>query len=227
LADSIRTGKNLAELTGFDSIFDLMERSPKVAQAFNAAMDAMNRHAIPALLQAYDFSGFGQMIDVGGGHGELMCAILKAYPSMCGTIYDLPCCATAARQKLIEAAVGERGEFVAGSFLDSVPCGADGLVLKSIIHNWDDSRSLSILRNCHTALPSRGKLVLIERLMPDMLENNGEHRAVAFSDLNMLRGLGGRERTKQEYTELLHASDFNLVNVHAAGRFHVIEAMLV
>jgi hypothetical protein len=227
LLDSIRTGKNLAELTGFDSIFDLMERSPKVAQAFNAAMDAINRHAIPTLLRAYDFSGFMQLIDVGGGHGELMCVILKAYPSMRGIIYDLPGCAAAARQKLIEAGVRERGEFVAGTFLESVPCGADGLLLKSIIHNWDDQRSLTILRNCRTALTSRGKLVLIERLMPEIPEDNAEHRAAALSDLNMLRGLGGRERTKKQFAQLLQASGFNIANVHSAGRFNVIEATVV
>jgi hypothetical protein len=171
LLDSIRTGKNLAELTGFDSIFDLMERSPKVAQAFNAAMDAINRHATPALLQAYDFSGFAQMIDVGGGNGELMCAILKAHPSMRGTIYDLPCCATAARQKLIEAGVGERGEFVAGSFLDSVPSGADGLVLKSII-TGPLMRGPAACKNADAAHGDRSALSLHAKIGELTLEND-------------------------------------------------------
>src|SRR5258706_7726078 len=92
LLDSVRTGKNVAELAGFDSIFELMERTPKVADAFNAAMESYTRQAIPAVLAAYDFGGIQRLIDVGGGHGQLMCAILRAYPSLRGVIYDLPSC---------------------------------------------------------------------------------------------------------------------------------------
>jgi ubiquinone/menaquinone biosynthesis C-methylase UbiE len=166
-------------------------------------------------------------MDVGGGHGELLCAILKEYPSMRGVIYDQAACAAGAQQQLTQAGVGGRGEFVAGNFLNSVPHGPDALMLKSVIHNWDDKRTLTILRNCRRALRDHGKLLLIEWLKPERLEVNADHRAVALADLNMLRGLGGQERTEREHRELLQVAGFKIAKLYAADRFSVIEATAV
>jgi SAM-dependent methyltransferase len=225
LLDSIRTGKTAAELAGIDDPFDLMAQDPERVKVFNEAMAALTRHVVPAVLSAYDFSPIGRLIDVGGGYGELLCAILKAYPSMRGAIYDLRRCADGANRHLSEAGLSERGEFISGSFFESVPAGADAVIMKSIIHDWDDARSITILQNCRRALTERGRLLLVERIMPEIPEVDTEHRSVALSDLNMLRGPGGAERTEREYRELASKARFKVTRVLAAGRSNIIEAM--
>ncbi len=225
LLASISTGKTGAELAGFDNAFEQAAQNPELVATFNDAMVAFTRMVIPAVLAAYDFSGIEKLMDVGGGYAELLCAILMAHPSMRGAVVDLPRCAEGAKKKLADAGLSQRGEFIAGSFFESVPSGADSLILKSIIHDWDDERSVKILENCRRALPLQGgRLLLVERLMPEMLEARVEHCSVTLSDLNMLRGPGGCERTESDYRELLHDSGFRMTRVLPAGRFNLIEA---
>lgn len=227
LLDSIRTGKTVAQLAGFDNAFEMMAQNPENVATFNAAMVSLSGTVIPEILKAYDFSGITRLIDVGGGHGQLLCAILKAYPSMRGTIFDLSRCAHGAKQLLFEAGVGERADFVAGNFFEAVPSGADALILKSVVHDWNDERSIVLLQNCRRALLSSGRLLLVERLMPTRSEARKEHRSIALSDLNMLLGPGGCERTEGEYRRLLESSGFRMTRVSAAGRYNVIEAAIV
>jgi len=224
LFDSIRTGKNTAQLAGLDNAFELLAQNPNSIMTFNRAMAALTRQLTPAVLAAYDFSRIAKLIDVGGGHGQLLCAILRAYPSMRGAVFDLPRCADGANQQLRAAGVSDRGEFIAGSFFESVPPGADAVILKSIIHDWNDERSLTILHNCRRALAVGGTLLVVERLMPEMLAANPQHSAVTLSDLNMLRGLGGCERTEREYADLLRQSGFRVGRVLPAGSWSLIEA---
>jgi hypothetical protein len=224
LLDSIRSGKTAAELAGVQNSFEVLARDPELARTFNEAMVAFTRQVVPAVLAAYDFSDIRRLIDVGGGYGELLSAILAAYPTMHGAVFDLPGCGDGAKKQFADTGVGERGEFIGGNFFESVPTGADALIMKSIIHDWNDERSLTILRNCRRALPEAGCLLLVERLMPESLEATAEHAAVALSDLNMLRGPGGCERTQAEYGALLGQSGFRVTRVLPAGRMHVIEA---
>jgi O-methyltransferase domain/Dimerisation domain len=225
LLDSIRTGKTAAELAGLDNAFEAMARNPEHVRMFNAAMVALTEQVTPAMLAAYDFSGITRLTDVGGGYGQLLCAILKAYPAMRGTIFDLPRCAEGAKAHLVDAGLGQRCVFTPGSFFDSVPSGADAVILKSIIHDWDDDHSIKILTNCREALAAGGKVLLVERLMPEMPEANPEHCSVILSDLNMLRGPGGCERTESEHRELMAKSGLELTRIFPAGRFSVIEAV--
>jgi SAM-dependent methyltransferase len=201
-----------------------MAQDPERIRTFNEAMVAFTRQVIPAVLAAYDFSAIRRLLDVGGGYGELLSAILRAYPAMHGAIFDLPRCADGAREQLAAAGVAERSEFLVGSFFESVPNGADAVIMKSIIHDWNDERSLTILRNCRRALPAGGRLLLVERVMPDRLKAEAEHAAVTLSDINMLRGPGGCERTETEYRALLRQGGFATTRVVAAGRMNVIEA---
>ncbi|HZP44891.1 MAG TPA: methyltransferase [Candidatus Binataceae bacterium] len=224
MLDSIRAGKTAAELAGVDNYFELMARNPEAVEVFNAAMLSLTNRILPAVLEAFDFSGITRLMDVGGGYGQLLCAILKQHQSLRGVVFDLPRCAEGAKKQIAEAGVGTRAEFSAGNFFESVPGGADAIVMKSIIHDWNDERSIKILRNCRQALPARGKLLLVERLMPERLEANADHRAVVTGDLNMLRGPGGCERTESEYRELLGKGGFRLTRVAEAGRVNVIES---
>jgi SAM-dependent methyltransferase len=224
LLDSIRTGKTTAEIAGVHNHFELMGRSPEAVKVFNEAMVSLTQRVTHGVLAAYDFSGITKLMDVGGGFGELLAAVLKAYPTMRGVIFDLPRCAEGAKKLLAEAGVGDRSEFVSGNFFEFVPRGADAMILKSIIHDWNDDRSVKILRNCRKALPEGGRLLLVERLMPENLEANPEHCAHAMSDLNMLLGPGGRERTEHEYRQLLCDGGFTISRVLPTGRFSLMEA---
>jgi hypothetical protein len=195
-----------------------------LADVFNEAMVALTRQIAPAVVATYDFSGITRLTDVGGGHGELIGTILRAHPSMRGAIFDLPQCGDGARRHLADTGLAARCEFIAGSFFESVPPGADAVIMKSIIHDWDDARSLKILGNCREALPTTGRLLLVERLMPETPKPSAADRLAALSDLNMLRGPGGCERTEAEYRDLLGRAGFRITRVLPAGLMHVIEA---
>lgn len=224
MLESVMTGKTAAELQGFSSSFELMGRTPENVDKFNAAMTELTRLVTPDILRSYDFSGIAHLMDVGGGSGELLGAIAQQNRKLRGTVFDLPRCADAAGKHLQQIGISDRVEFVAGDFFKSVPAIADAIILKSVIHDWNDARSIRILRNCREALPSNGKLLLVERLMPETPAATDEDKAHAMSDLNMLRGPGGCERTEGQYRELLEQSGFTLALVHPAGRFNVIEA---
>jgi len=224
LIESIRTGKTADELAGLG--LERFERlaETKNAGVFNQAMVAMTRVALPALLAACDFSGVSTLMDVGGGVGELMNAILEKYRSMRGIVFDLPHCAEGARQNLAAAGVAERAEFIGGSFFESVPRGADAIVLKSILHNWNDERCARILQNCRSALKRGDRLTVIDRILPRKVEPKADHLEAVLSDLSMLRGIGGGERTESEHRELLGESGFRVTRIVPAGRYSLIEA---
>jgi hypothetical protein len=226
MLETVMTGKTAAELQGLANSFDLMGRSPDIVGKFNAAMTELTRLVTPDILRSYDFSGIYHLMDVGGGSGELLGAIAQQNRKLRGTVFDLPRCAEGAGRHLQQIGVSDRVEFVAGDFFKSVPSTAEAIILKSIIHDWNDARSISILRNCREALPSNGKLLLVERLMPETPTATDEDKAHAMRDLNMMRGPGGCERTKGQYRELLEQSGFALAAVHPAGRFNMIEARL-
>jgi len=227
MLESVMTGKTAAELQGLADSFELMGRTPENVAKFNAAMTELTRLVTPDILRAYDFSGISHLMDVGGGSGELLGAIAQQNRKLRGTVFDLPRCADAANGHLRQIGISDRVEFVAGDFFKSVPAIADAIILKSVIHDWNDARSVSILRNCHLALPNGGKLLLVERLMPESPDMSDDDKAHAMSDLNMLSGPGGCERTEGQYRELLEQSGFDLAAVHPAGRFNVIEARSV
>jgi tRNA A58 N-methylase Trm61 len=224
MLESVMTGKTAAESQGLANSFELMGRTPELVDKFNAAMTELTRLVTPDILRSYDFSGISHLMDVGGGSGELLGAIAQQNRKLRGTVFDLPRCADAASNHLGQIGISDRVEFVAGDFFKSVPAIADAIILKSVIHDWNDARSISILQNCREALPGNGKLLLVERLMPETPTATDEDKAHAMSDLNMLRGPGGCERTESQYRELLKQSGFDLIAIHPAGRFNVIEA---
>lgn len=227
LSDSIRTGKTTDELAGLgQNRFDRPAK-PKEAIVFNEAMASLTRIVLPDLLAACDFSGVSTLMDVGGGVGDLMSAILMKYRSMHGIVLDLPHCAQGAKENLAAAGVAERAEFIGGNFFESVPRGGDAIVLKSIIHDWNDERCAQILSNCHSALKFGDRLTVIDRVLPKKLEPKPDHLEAVLSDLTMLRGLGGCERTENEHRELLEKSGFLVTRVVPAGRYSLIEATVV
>jgi O-methyltransferase domain/Dimerisation domain len=224
LFESIRTGKTVDDLAGLgEERFEVLAKT-KDAALFNEAMVSITRMAVPAVLSAYDLSGISRLMDVGGGLGELMCAILKEYPSTRGIVFDLPHCAEGARKNISDARVADRCEFIGGNFFESIPSGADAIIMKSIIHDWNDERCVGILQNCRRVLAAGARLMLIDKVMPEKIEPGGSGLFVFLDDLNMLRGPGGCERTPSEFRALLADGGFNMRRVVPAGRYSVIEA---
>ena len=223
LLHSVMTGE-----TAFNHVFGMSQwehrkQHPELSELFNAGFERGTARAAGAILAAYDFSSFRTIADVGGGHGALLAAILKAYPSVTGILFDQPHVVAGARARLEAAGVAARCQVVGGSLFGPTPDGADAHILKSIIHDYDDERSLAILRNCHRALKQQGTLLLVERFMPARAERDP---GAILVDVHMLAVTGGRERNEVEYRALLAAAGFTLTRViPTRSRFNIIEAV--
>jgi SAM-dependent methyltransferase len=167
-----------------------------------------------------------RIVDVGGGYGQLLAAILVANPSLTGVLVDLPHALEGGRNNLEEAGVASRCQFVAGDFFQSVPPDGDAYILKSILHDWDDARSGEILQSCHRAMKKDARLLIVEQMLPDRLEASPHHQFLVRSDLNMLVAHAAGERDEAAFRAILTASGFRITRILPAGlTFTVIEAM--
>ncbi|MBA2702839.1 MAG: methyltransferase [Blastocatellia bacterium] len=209
LLHSVRTGEIAFDRAFGMPVWEFFEQNPENAKTFNDAMTGMTLAVNDAVLSSYDFSSIGKMIDVGGGHGSLIASILKAHPEMRGILFDAPPVIEGARRRLQDEGIAERCEAIAGDFFESVPGGGDAYILKWIIHDWDEERSITILKNCHRAMAENGRLLLVEAVVP----HGSEPHFSKFIDLNMLVMTGGRERTEDEYRKLFEASGFRLTRI--------------
>src|SRR5205085_9304026 len=197
---------------------------PKDAAVFNDAMTGLTEMVNAAVTSAYDFSGLRKIVDVGGGHGALLAAILKANPAARGVLFDLPHVAEGAEARLAAEGVRDRCEIASEDFFKSVTEGGDAYVMKFIIHDWDDEKSVAIMKNIHRAMADGGKLLVIEQIVPE----DSSPSFAKFIDINMLVMTGGRERTKKEFAELLAAAGFRLTRVvPTESPFCVIEAVRI
>ncbi|MFG1929839.1 methyltransferase [Mycobacterium sp. NPDC048908] len=221
---SVQTGKpSVAMLRGMP-FFDYVETDPDLAAAFNDAMTAGSEFAIHAVLAAYDFSGFRKIVDVGGGHGRLLSTILAKAATPRGVLYDLPAVVDGSGQELTKAGVAARCEVIGGSFFDSVPEGGDAYLMKAILHDWSDDDALTILANVRSAIPPDGKLLLLESVLPERSSSD----LGLMIDLEMLVAVGGRERTRAEWENLLGRAGFRLNRVvQTANPISIVEAVPV
>jgi hypothetical protein len=222
---SVKTGKPAIEkISGGKEAFEWLTEHPAEAQIFNNAMTSMSQSASQAIVAAYDFSGITKLCDVGGGHGFLLSSILKVHPKMKGVLIDLPFVVSGASALIEAQGVADRIEVVGGSFFDSVPAGCDAYILKSVIHDWSDERSLTILRNCHQVMSKGHKLFLVEMVLPEgNVPSLGK-----LVDLEMLLHLHSHERTERQYRTLLEGAGFELKRVMPTpSPYSVIEATRV
>lgn len=203
---SVKTGELAFKHVFGTSNWEFWASHPENAQIFNQAMSEVTAVIEPAVLPAYDFSSFNKIVDVGGGKGTLIASILRACPKTRGVVVDLPHVIALGRQNVDAQGLSARCELVSGDFFQSVPGGGDAYILKWVIHDWDDERSIAILRNCHRAMSPNAKLLVIEAVIPAA----NEPFFHKFMDLNMLVMAGGRERTEAEYQALFEAAGFHL-----------------
>jgi hypothetical protein len=199
LEHSIRTGENAFRHVHGTDVWDFRAQRPEENALFDRAMSALTRTSNEALVAAFDFGRFGTIVDVGGGRGTLLEALLAAYPSLHGVLFDQP--------RVVDGVeLGERGRIVGGSFFDDVPAGGDAYVLKMIIHDWEDEEAAAILRNCrkHDAT-----VLVVERVVGPP----NQDPMTKFGDLNMLVSPGGRERTADEFRELFSGAGLSLEGV--------------
>jgi precorrin-6B methylase 2 len=226
LLHSVRTGACANALAHGAPVFEHLERDAASAQIFHRAMTETTRLIARAVVSAYDFRGFRRIVDIGGGYGEMLGAILRACPSARGVLLDLPAALEGARRNLEQAGLALRCELVAGDFFESVPGGADCYLLKRVIHDWEDDRATAILRCCRDAMPAGAKLLLVEQIMPERIATSPAHQDAARMDLHMLLMVGGRERTADQYRRVLDAAGLGMgAIVPAALNVCVIEAV--
>jgi len=207
--------------------FEFLARDPKQAAVFNEAMAEITRQVAKDLVTAYDFASFSKIVDVGGGNGTLIATILDSAPKLRGILFDSSSGSAEASEQLRTRGVLERCEVIAGDFFHSVPKGGDAYILKNIIHDWDDERSATILKNCRNAISAGGKLLLVERVMPARIDASAGHQRWTMLDMHMLVMLGGRERTEEEFRSLLATVNFELKRtllLQGATGYSVIEA---
>lgn len=223
LAYSVKTGASARSLLTGQPGFKHLE-DPATADVFNRAMAELTAFATAGIVQAYDFSRFGAIVDVGGGRGQLLASILKANSFPRGVLFDLPHAMESAGQFLRDAGLEARTECIAGDFFESIPGGADLYILKSILHDWNDDRAGRILANCRRAMSPSARLLIVERIMPDRLEATPEHRSLVRTDLSMLVALAASERSEADFRALLDAAGFEVVRIVPAGAMCLLEA---
>lgn len=221
LMHSVRTGEPSFDAEHGSRFFDYLQADEAAGRSFNAAMTSYSAQEISAVTAAYDFTRFHTIADIGGGHGRLLAAILRASRNARGILFDLPGVCSGAQPILEQAAVMNRVTVVSGDFFVAVPRGAQLYVMKSIIHDWNDDAARTILVNCRAAMAPDSRLLLIDRL----IGGPNEADEAKLFDVNMLAMLGGRERTDVEYRALLKSAGLRMTRTLAtASPLSLIEA---
>ena len=212
LVESVRAGENAFWLAYGIGVWEYRAQHPEEGAIFDAAMASSSRLVVDSLLAAYDFGRFATIVDVGGGNGALLAALVAEYPKLRGVLFDQP--------RVVEGVdLGPRCEVVGGNFFEAVPDGGDAYVLKWIIHDWEDEESTAILR---TIRRTNATVLVIERL----LGSPNDDPAGKLSDINMLVGPGGRERTLEEFAALFEAAGYRLAGTTSTGSDqHVLEGV--
>lgn len=208
LDQSVKTGRPW-RISGVEG-FEHMASDPGQMEAFHQSMADQTAPMARSMLEAYDFSRFRTVTDVGGGYGALIAELVKANPGLQGRVLDLSGLAEAAGEYLSRQGVSDRARFVGGSFFDPVPKGADAYLLKSIIHDWDDEHALRILCNCREAAAPSGRVLVIERIAPERAGEDDEDLGVVRGDILMLTANGGQERTLADYDALFAKAGLRL-----------------
>ncbi|MFE9701947.1 methyltransferase [Streptomyces sp. NPDC005930] len=225
LEESVRTNEpHFAKMYGRE-FFDYLGEQPELSSQFNAAMSQNTRKMAGLVAGLYDFGKHAAVVEIGGGDGTLLAEILRVHPSVKGILLDVPQVLADAAGNFASDDLRARTSLVSGDFFTEITPGGDVHVLKSVLHDWNDEQCLTILRNCRAALPDGGRVLVVERVLPD-LPTEGEDGLMFLSDLNMMVKIGGRERTRADFTALLREAGFRVGGITAlpSSPYSLIEA---
>ena len=209
MKDTVETGR-----TGFDLVFgrrffDMVREQPELEANFNRTMIAVHGGEPAAVAEAFDFSDITKIVDVGGGLGTLLLTIMGRHPHLSGVLFDAPTVVEQAQAAIDASGVGDRCTTESGDFFAAVPAGGDAYVLSHIVHDWDVDSCHTILRNCREAMAPGGRVLLVEMVLP----MGAEPHPGKLLDVIMLSLPGGRERTAEEYRELLAGAGLKMTRV--------------
>jgi hypothetical protein len=214
VAACLKTGAPAFERVFGETVGDWRRAHPAHGATFDAYLARESFANAGSIIEALDLTGIETVADIGGGHGGLLAAILEARLELRGVLFDQPNTVAAAKPYLGSLGLGERVSSIGGDFLAAIPVEADIYLLKSVLQQWGDAGALAILSNCRQAMPDRARLVVIERLMPELPEDDP---AAVMADLHMMVISGGRARTRAEIEALLEHAGLKISNVVATG----------
>lgn len=209
LPEALASGDTGFHLAAGKNLFEWLSEHPELSTQFNQSMTGVFGREPVLVAEAYDFSLFDSIVDVGGNNGNALSLMLKQHPGPSGMVYDQPHVITEAESLLAERGMNDRIAVQAGDFFDSVPSGFDCYILSHIIHDWDDDKSVQILANCRKGINPDGKLLILEWVLP---EGDIPHVAKVV-DINMMMLTGGEERTGKQYGRLLEKAGFHLTRI--------------
>lgn len=223
LVYSVKTGNISFDNIERMSVWKYYETHPDEGLNFMKAMSGLTDAVIMNVLPVYDFSGFKTIVDVGGGNGTLLTAVLDKAPQATGIVFDEEYVVEETKKIIKEKGFDKRCDTAGGSFFDFIPAGADAYLMKMILHDWNDEQCLQILTNCYKAMKPGSKLLVLESVIP---EGNEPHPG-KFMDINMLAMTGGRERTEKEFASLFSNAGLKLARVIPthSPMFSIIEAI--
>jgi hypothetical protein len=222
LSHTVRTGETAFDRVHGVDFFEYNRQHPDNQLLFDQLMAAQTRPVARAVAGKYDFSSMASIIDVGGGRGALAIEILTSHPHLRGVVLDQTAVAVEAREAIASSGLSERCDAVGGDFFRSVPKGHDAYLMKYILHDWDDSECVAILRSCRSAMGGDARLLVVEAIIPP----GNEPSFGKTQDINMLINVGGRERTEAEYHGLYEAAGFDLTRcIPVMGEMHIIEGV--
>jgi hypothetical protein len=220
LLETIRGGGTAFRHAYGVELFDHLASSPDDAATFQASMQARSHKEAEALAATYDFAPFAHVVDIGGGRGVMLTAILERYPHVRGTLFDRPEVTATARTQLAAADLAKRVTVVAGDFFDRVPDGGDVYVLSRVLHDWEDEAAVRILKSCRRAMTDRSRMVIVDAIIGDRVD---DRPAAVRMDLHMLTLTNGRERTAAELAGLLNAANLRIARIRTPSSTPAIQ----
>jgi hypothetical protein len=211
ILESVKTGETGFKIAHGTSVWDWYPQHPREHDIFIWGMNGFTEVHCSEVVQAFDFSRFRKVVDVGGGGGVLIREILKATPNLEGVLFDQPRTVEEAAPRLVEAGLADRSEAVGGNFLKELPSGADAYIFKHVLRDWSDDNVKLMLRNCHRAMDDSGTLLVIDALVDP---KNGTDRLLKLVDVQMMVDGGGGLRTLDTFKQFFRECGFELVKVH-------------
>ena len=222
LGYTVKTGLNAFKKVNGKNIYDYLPENPAESILFDRSISNLTQISLEPLLNAYDFSKYKTIVDIGGGEGLLLSAILQRNPNLQGILYDLPEGLKNSTNVIQQYGVSDRMKVEPGNFFESVPQGADAYLLKNVLHNWSDDDCIKILTHIRDTIPADGKLLVVEMVIEkDLKPSLGKLIDVQM----MVYTKGGRERTRKQFRRIIGKSGFNILRyVPTIAPLSIIEA---